>query len=83
MDYYSRGLFTGDYTFVVQATKKNKFSEVFYYDNKKDPYQQHRIKGSEMDPQLEKALKAELVRQLVAVDDTWAQKRICDEYLNY
>ncbi|MGV8829643.1 MAG: sulfatase-like hydrolase/transferase [Breznakibacter sp.] len=83
MDYYSRGLFTGDYTFVVQATKKNKFSEVFYYDNKKDPYQLHRIKGSEMDPQLEKTLKAELVRQLVAVDDTWAQKQICGEYLEY
>ena len=56
---------------------------IFYYDNKKDPYQFHRIKGSEMDSQLEKALKAELVRQLVAVDDTWAQKRICGEYVNY
>ena len=83
MDYYSRGLYTGEYTFIVQATKKNVFEEVFYYDNQKDPYQMHRIKGDEMDQKLEAKFKAELVNQLKAIDDNWAQNKICGDYLNY
>lgn len=83
MDYYSRGIYMGDYTYVVQATKKNEFLEAFYYDNKKDPYQLQKIKGEKMNPALEAKFKAELVNQLKAVDDIWNEKKICGAYLNY
>lgn len=83
MDYDSRGLYCGDYTFVVEATKNNTLKEVFYYDNKKDPYQLHKIKAGEMDRTLEAKFKEELVRQLQAIGDSWVQEQICKEYLSY
>lgn len=83
MDYNSRGLYSGDYTFVVLTTEKDEFKEAFYYDNKKDPYQLHRIMNDEMDPDLVETFKTELVKQLKAIDDKWAQDEICGNYLRY
>jgi len=83
MDYKSRGLYTGDYTFVVLASKENEFQEAFYYDNIKDPYQLHRIMGDKMNSELEARFIAELANQLKAIDDDWARNQICGKYLNY
>ncbi|MCG8310774.1 MAG: sulfatase [Cytophagales bacterium] len=83
MDYKSRGIYTGDYTFVVHTENKKNFSEAYYYDNKKDPYQLHKIKGDEMDMTLVKDFKIELVNLLKAIDDQWARDGICSEYLEY
>jgi arylsulfatase A-like enzyme len=83
MDYNSRGLYTGDYTFIVQTSDKVNFVSAFYYDNVKDPYQLHPITGDEMDMQLVENWKKDLVAKLKAIDDKWAQDKICDGYLNY
>lgn len=83
MDYLSRGLYTGDHTFVVQSGDQGKFKEAYYYDNKKDPYQLHQIKGDEMDKKLVKRFKKKLARHLKAIEDTWAQDKICSDYLRY
>jgi len=83
MDYNSRGLYAGDYTFVVQADNKDNFKEAFYYDNKQDPYQLHRIVGDNMDKKLEESFKNELAQQLKAIDDKWACEKICGNYLSY
>jgi len=83
MDYNQRGLYTGDYTYIVESTKKDGFKDAFYYDNKKDPYQMHRISGKEMNQQLEAEFKKELADRLKAIDDSWAQNKICGDYLNY
>lgn len=83
MDYDSRGLYNGDYTFVVESTKQNTLKEVYYYNNKKDPYQLHKVKDDEMDEKLVSVFKEELVKQLKAVNDSWAQKQICNDYLVY
>ena len=83
-DYNSRGLYTGDYTYVVSKQKdSNDLKDVFYYDNKKDPYQMNRIKGDDMDEKLVAKFNAELVKQLKAIDDKWSQNEICGDYLTY
>jgi arylsulfatase A-like enzyme len=83
MDYMRRGLYTGDYTFVVRASENEVLEEAYYYDNKKDPYQLDKILLGEMDARLEHELKTELVRQLQAIDDQWAAQKICGDYLDY
>lgn len=83
MDYKSRGLYTGDYTFVVHTEDRKNFAEAYYYDNIKDPYQLQKIVGEDMDATLVKKFKVELVSQLKAIDDQWAQDNICGEYLEY
>jgi len=82
-DYSQRGLYTGDYTFIVKATKDGQFEEAFYYDNKKDPYQMHRIQGQEMDMAMVENWKQELVAKLKAIDDTWPREKTCEGYLQY
>jgi arylsulfatase A-like enzyme len=82
-DYNSRGLYTGDYTFVVTSSEKVKLEEAYYYDNVKDPYQMHRITGAEMDVALVSKFKTQLVARLKEIDDKWAQDKICSEYLDY
>lgn len=82
-DYSQRGLYLGDYTFVVKASATGEFDEAFYYDNVKDPYQLHRIQGEEMNMQFVSAWKKDLVHQLKAIDDTWAIDKIAQEFLEY
>ncbi len=82
-DYYSRGLYLGDYTFVVTTSDKATFKEAFYYDNKSDPYQLHRITGDAMNEKMVSVWKKELVNQLKKVDDVWAKNKVCSEYLEY
>jgi hypothetical protein len=83
-DYKARGLYTGNYTFIVQAKEDGKtFQEAYYYDNQKDPYQLHKIAGDEMDKELVRQWKKELVVRLKAINDRWAQNKICSEYLDY
>lgn len=82
-DYNSRGLYTGDYTYVVTTSNKVDFKEAFYYNNKKDPYQMNRIKGDDMDAKMVANFNIELVKQLKAIDDKWAQDEICGNYLTY
>ncbi len=83
LDYRARGLYMGDYTFVVQGGDNGHFQEAYYYDNQKDPYQLHKITGDEMDKKLVKKFKGQLVRQLKAVEDQWALDKTCSEYLRY
>ena len=83
IDYNSRGLYTGSHTFIVQTSDKVNFEEAYYYDNEKDPYQLHKITGEEMDKTLVEKWKKDLVTQLKAIDDKWAQKKICGNYLQY
>ncbi len=82
-DYNSRGLYTGDFTFVVKTSDGTQFEEAFYYDNKKDPYQMTKIKGDAMDVKLVGKWKKELANKLISINDKWAQEKICKEYLNY
>lgn len=83
LDYKTRGIYTGDYTFLVQSSDHGNFEEAFYYDNKKDPYQLHKIGSEEMNQKLVSDFRVALVRQLKAVDDKWAEDKICAEYLKY
>lgn len=82
-DYKARGLYTGSHTFIVQTSDKVNFEEAYYYDNEKDPYQLHKISGDKMDKTLVEEWKKELVTQLKAINDKWAQDKICGNYLQY
>ncbi len=73
MDNKSRGIYTGDYTFIVQSEDRRSFSVAYYYDNKNDPYQLHKIMGDEMDRMLVEKFMVELVKQLKAIGDQWAE----------
>lgn len=78
----ARGVFTGNYTFVV-SEKDGKFDEAYYYDNSNDPYQLTRIPYTEMHPDLQKDLKQRLVNQLIRTNDRWYQEQIAAEFLGY
>ncbi|WP_075590961.1 sulfatase-like hydrolase/transferase [Labilibacter marinus] len=82
-DYNQRGLYLGDYTFVVKTSNGVDFKEAFYYDNVKDPYQLHKIKGDQMNLELVEEWKKILVKQLIAIEDKWAIQKICEGYLEY
>jgi hypothetical protein len=82
-DNFSRGLYTGKYTFIVKEDGKGKLQDAFYYDNKKDPYQLHRIRGQEMDSALVRMFKNTLVSRLKSIDDQWSHDKICDDYLEW
>ena len=58
-------------------------TKALYYDNEKDPYQLHKISGDQMDKKLVEEWKKEMVTQLKAINDKWAQDKICGNYLKY
>ncbi|REE01149.1 sulfatase family protein [Marinoscillum furvescens] len=82
MSYKYRGVFTGRYTFVVEE-KGGKAKNVFCYDNEKDPYQLERIAPEQLDKELLKDLKTKLADLLVTTNDSWVERGIAKEYLNY
>ncbi|TKG95484.1 sulfatase [Puteibacter caeruleilacunae] len=75
-----RGVYTGDYMFVV-TQKEGKKINAFFYDNKKDPEQLNKIPASKM--KLEKAMKKELAALLKQTNDRWFVNKVCDDYLKY
>lgn len=83
IDYKSRGLYTGNYTFIVETSNKNYFEEAYYYDNIKDPYQLTKIPAENMDKVQLNNLKDKLVMHLKKTGDKWAQDKVCAGYLAY
>ncbi|MCT4586832.1 MAG: sulfatase [Carboxylicivirga sp.] len=80
--YNKRGIYTGDYTYVV-VEEKGKIVESFVYDNIKDPYQINRITDEEVPAELLKTLQTGLVKLLKETEDVWYTKKIGQDYLNY
>ena len=76
----TRGVFTGQYTFVV-AEKNGRVSNVFYYDNVADPYQEHKISGDKMDKNITAMLKKALRELLKSTNDSWYTQGICKDFL--
>lgn len=80
MNTNSRGVYTGDFIFVVEE-QNNKFGNAFIYNNKSDPYQLNRIKADQMDKNLLKEMKVELNKLLKETNDSWYQNGICSSFL--
>ena len=80
IDFKSRGVYTGDQTLVVVQAKDNT-TEVYGYDNVKDPNQLNRIPFEELKNGSE--LKIELSRLLKETNDLWYQDKICADFLKY
>ena len=78
----ARGFYSGDYTFIVE-TNKNEMVNVFYYDNKKDPYQMTRLAPNTLPPDVEDKLKKQLVSLLKSTEDVWYKKKVAKSYLSY
>ncbi len=78
----ARGVFTGDYTFVV-SEKDGRFDDAYCYDNRNDPYQLTRIPYDEMSSGLQNDLKQRLIKQLKRTRDRWYQDRVAADFLEY
>ena len=78
----SRGVYTGKYMFVV-TENEGLSSEVYCYDNEKDPYQLNKIGIKNLDTQTSEHLKAELAVLLKKTKDRWYQEKICSDILSY
>ena len=79
IDFKSRGVYTGKQTLIVE--NKDGKTEVFGYDNIKDPEQLKRIDF----PQLKNGpeLKKELERLLKTTGDKWYTDKICNDFLQF
>ncbi|UXX79071.1 sulfatase [Reichenbachiella carrageenanivorans] len=82
MNYKTRGVFTGDYTFVVREDK-NQASEIYCYDNKKDPNQLEKIAFEQLNSTVGGELKSSLERLLKQTNDRWYQEKVASNFLNY
>ena len=78
----ARGVYTGDYMFVVEE-ENGKFKTAFGYDNKNDPYQRKRIAWGEMESSHLNSLKSALAALLIRTEDRWYQEQICNSFLTY
>ena len=79
IDFNSRGIYTGEQTMVVLNNNGN--TEVYGYDNIKDPEQLNRIPFTEIDNGAE--LKTDLEQLLKTTGDKWASDKVCEDFLNY
>jgi arylsulfatase A-like enzyme len=79
IDFNSRGVYTGDQTLVV--FNNDGKTEVYGYDNVKDPNQLNKIPFADMKNNTE--LKAELERLLQNTGDKWYSDKVCANFLNY
>ncbi len=77
-----RGIYTGDFTYVVGLKKENRV-EVFYYDNVKDPLQLNRLAFDDSTSELEERFKGQLVSLLKQTDDDWYRSKKASSYLTY
>ncbi|MFY0605109.1 MAG: sulfatase [Cyclobacteriaceae bacterium] len=77
-----RGVYSGDYTFIVE-NRKGSNVEVFYYDNVKDPFQMDKKDVASMPEGLEEKMKTKLVSMLKQTDDDWYKKKRASSYLKY
>lgn len=82
MNTKSRGVFTGDFTFVVRE-EDDKSVEIYCYDNKKDPYQLKKINYNDLDASLGAGLKSQLEALLKNTNDRWFQQSIAADFLSY
>ncbi|MDX1283519.1 MAG: sulfatase-like hydrolase/transferase, partial [Draconibacterium sp.] len=80
IDFKSRGVYTGDQTLVVVNTPENG-TEVYGYDNIKDPEQLSKIPFEEMENA--KMLKSELEQLLKTTADKWYIDKVCKDFLTY
>ena len=78
----SRGVYTGKYMFVVSENTSGP-TEVYCYDNERDPYQINKISFENLDTQTGKYLKHELATLLKNTNDKWYQEQICSDFLSY
>jgi len=78
----ARGVYSGDYMFVVNEDG-GSMKDVFLYNNRIDPYQLNRIPLKEMDLQIKEHLSTQLKALLEATNDKWFRDRICDDFLHY
>ena len=76
----SRGVYTGEFTFVVEE-EDDKSVEIYAYDNYKDPYQLKKIPFADLANG--DRLKSELIRLLKRTNDRWYQQNVCADFLNY
>jgi arylsulfatase A-like enzyme len=76
----SRGIYTGKYMFVVEE-KSGKVSKSYGYDNARDPYQLNKIPFENL--QNGEVLKKQLAQLLKETNDSWFQKKICNDFLLY
>ncbi|WP_297086616.1 sulfatase [uncultured Draconibacterium sp.] len=80
IDYKSRGVYTGNQTLVVLLNEDGQ-TEVYGYDNIKDPNQLNRIPFTNVKNGPE--LKTELEHLLKSTNDKWYTENICSDFLNY
>lgn len=80
LDYSSRGIYTGDYTFIVMQ-EKGEFTDAFLYNNQQDPYQLNKIPVENIDSTHLKSLKSDLYSLLVKTDDPWISDGTCMDFL--
>lgn len=76
----ARGVYTGQYTFVVRE-ENGKFREAFCYDNEEDPYQLNRIPAEQMEAATVQMLRKELYDLLRETDDRWYREGIGIDFL--
>lgn len=82
MNSKTRGVFTGEYTFVVREDQ-NQASEIYCYDNKRDPNQLDRIAFEELSSAVSSELKSSLERLLKQTNDRWYQEKVASNFLSY
>ncbi|MFY0650594.1 MAG: sulfatase [Cyclobacteriaceae bacterium] len=78
----SRGIYTGDYTFIV-TEKENRADDIFCYDNINDPYQLNRIAYNELNESMKTNFRIQLENLLRKTNDRWYQEQVASDFLSY
>lgn len=77
----SRGVYTGNQTFIVEEGENGEAAAVYCYNNTDDPYQLTKIPFESIGNGEE--LKNELAKLLKTTNDKWFQDKTCSSFLPY
>jgi arylsulfatase A-like enzyme len=80
IDFHSRGVYTGTQTLVVHKNKDNK-TEVYGFDNVRDPNQLQKIPFEKMENAVE--LKLQLKELLQKTEDSWHTHKTCNDFFGF
>ena len=78
----TRGVYSGDFTLIIEANRKNQLVNTYMYNNKLDPYQLKKCKLEDY-PEQSKEMLEYLGKHLKKTDDIWYKNRLFKDLIPY
>ncbi|UDQ98641.1 sulfatase [Lentisphaerota bacterium WC36G] len=77
-----RGVYSGDFTLVINLNGKNELKEAYMFNNKIDPYQLKKYQFNDY-PKESKAMLRFLAKHLKDTDDVWYKNKVAKDLIPY